>query len=272
MNRARLTVAFLRAHPREAARALEQLNASDVSALLAAMPGRVAAPVIGRLPPGFAARSLASLRTRRWCGCWRRLSTRRSQRCCATCRRSDARACSTSCLQPRRRSRMLLRYPRTVSRRWPNRGADARPGMRCARCWRGSRPRATTSAIFSTSLTRSGGCAPRCARPAAACLAVDVGGRRRGGGRAGAAGAGRTAHGARPRRLDAVLDLPVVERNGRLVGALRQGVLIHAVERGPRVRVRRDASSLRRSPRAAGRDGGAAAVAGQRAAGRAAPG
>jgi len=62
MNRARdLTMAFLRAHPGEAARVLEQLTALEASALLAALPGRVAAPVASRLPPGFAARSIEPL-------------------------------------------------------------------------------------------------------------------------------------------------------------------------------------------------------------------
>lgn len=61
MNRARdLSVAFLRRHPGEAARVLEQLKAEQAGALLLSLPGRVAAPVVSRLPPAFAARSLTA--------------------------------------------------------------------------------------------------------------------------------------------------------------------------------------------------------------------
>jgi len=248
MNRAKdLTVAFLRAHPREAARALEQLNASDVSALLAAMPGRVAAPVIGRLPPGFAARSLASLPDEAVVRLLRRLSTpaiaallrhlpeeRRA-------RLLDELPAATAVA-----SRMLLRYPEdSIAALADTEVLTARPGdavrevlarLKAASDDVGDflyivdeerRLRATVrpASLLHASASMS----------VAAVEVVDVPA-------LPAQAAPRTVrdHAGWTR----FSTLPVVERNGRLVGALRQGVLIHAVERGPRVRVRRDASSL----------------------------
>jgi len=62
MERGRdLSIAFLRSHPVDAARVLEQLSASETSALLGTVPGRIAAPVVARLSQGFAARCLTTL-------------------------------------------------------------------------------------------------------------------------------------------------------------------------------------------------------------------
>jgi len=57
-----LSVAFMRAHPAEAARALETVEPLESAALLARVPARLAAPVLAAMLPSAAARSLAGLR------------------------------------------------------------------------------------------------------------------------------------------------------------------------------------------------------------------
>lgn len=248
MNRAKdLTVAFLRAHPREAARVLEQLNATDASALFAAMPGRVAAPVVARLPPGFAARSLASLPDEAVVRLLRRLVTpaiaallrhlpeERRTRLLDELPAATAVAC-----------RMLLRYPEdSVAALADTEVLTARPAdavrevlarLKAAADDVGDflyivdeerRLRATVrpASLLHASPSMS----------VAAVEAVDV----------PALPAQSSPRGVRDHAgWTRFSTLPVVERNGRLVGALRQGVLIHALERGPRLRLRRDASSL----------------------------
>jgi len=54
-----LSVAFLRKHPAEAARVLEQAEPTLTAALLPSIPGRVAGPLLSRLLPAFAAQVLA---------------------------------------------------------------------------------------------------------------------------------------------------------------------------------------------------------------------
>jgi len=56
-----LSVAFLRKHPAEAARVLEQAEPRLTGALLPAIPGRVAGPVLARLLPAFAAQALVEI-------------------------------------------------------------------------------------------------------------------------------------------------------------------------------------------------------------------
>lgn len=56
-----LTVAFLEAHPREAARELEAMPVAETAALLAALPARVVAPVFTEMQPRDAADGLAAL-------------------------------------------------------------------------------------------------------------------------------------------------------------------------------------------------------------------
>lgn len=56
-----LTVAFLDAHPREAARELEAMPVAETAALLAALPARVVAPVFAEMQPRDAAEGLAAL-------------------------------------------------------------------------------------------------------------------------------------------------------------------------------------------------------------------
>ncbi len=56
-----LTLAFLEAHPDDAARVLEHLGNEQVAALLDSVPVRLAAPVLAYMLPAMAARSLAQL-------------------------------------------------------------------------------------------------------------------------------------------------------------------------------------------------------------------
>lgn len=56
-----LTLAFLSAHPPEAARVLERLPAADAAALFANVPARIGAPVISGMLPAAAARVLNAL-------------------------------------------------------------------------------------------------------------------------------------------------------------------------------------------------------------------
>ena len=56
-----LTLAFLEAHPDDAARVLEHLANEQVAALLGSVPVRLAAPVLAHMLPAVAARSLAQL-------------------------------------------------------------------------------------------------------------------------------------------------------------------------------------------------------------------
>ncbi len=56
-----LTLAFMRAHPAEAARALERVPPADAAALFARVPARLAAGVLEAMLPTAAARSAAAL-------------------------------------------------------------------------------------------------------------------------------------------------------------------------------------------------------------------
>lgn len=56
-----LTHAFMRAHPAEAARALESVDAATVAGLFARAPSRLGAPVLAAMPPASAARTLDAL-------------------------------------------------------------------------------------------------------------------------------------------------------------------------------------------------------------------
>ena len=248
MSRAKdLTVAFLRAHPGEAARVLEQLNATDASALLAAVPGRVAAPVVGRLPPGFAARSLASLPDEAVVRLLRRLGTppiAALLRHLPEARRTRLldelpAATAVGC-------RMLLRYPEdSIAALADSDVLIARPAEAVREVL--ARLKAASDDIGDFLYVVDEERRLRaCLRPAsllhasasmsvAAVEAVDVPALP-----AQAAPRSVRDHAGWTR----FSTLPVVERNGRLVGALRQGVLIQAVERGPRRRVTRDSNAL----------------------------
>jgi magnesium transporter len=59
-----LTLAFVTAHPAEAARILERLNAADAAALFERVPARAGAPVLTAMLPSVAARILAALEAR----------------------------------------------------------------------------------------------------------------------------------------------------------------------------------------------------------------
>jgi magnesium transporter len=56
-----LSLAFMRAHPAEAARVLESLAPAQAAELLARAPARLAAPVLASMRPNAAARALAGL-------------------------------------------------------------------------------------------------------------------------------------------------------------------------------------------------------------------
>jgi magnesium transporter len=56
-----LTLAFLGAHPLQAARVLESLSVADAAALLAEVPARIGAPVLAAMLPPAAARVVAAL-------------------------------------------------------------------------------------------------------------------------------------------------------------------------------------------------------------------
>jgi magnesium transporter len=56
-----LSLAFMRAHPAEAARVLEALAPAQAAALLARLPARLVAPVLSAMRPNAAARGLAGL-------------------------------------------------------------------------------------------------------------------------------------------------------------------------------------------------------------------
>jgi len=60
-----LSLAFMRAHPAEAARVLEALEPAGSAALLAQMPSRLAAPVFAAMLPDAAARSLVAMEDER---------------------------------------------------------------------------------------------------------------------------------------------------------------------------------------------------------------
>ena len=59
-----LTLAFVTAHPAEAARILERLNASDAAALFDRVPARAGAPVLTAMLPSAAARVKVTMPTR----------------------------------------------------------------------------------------------------------------------------------------------------------------------------------------------------------------
>jgi magnesium transporter len=56
-----LSLAFMRAHPAEAARVLESVGPAAAAALLARVPARLAGPVLAAMLPNAAARTLASV-------------------------------------------------------------------------------------------------------------------------------------------------------------------------------------------------------------------
>lgn len=56
-----LSLAFMRAHPAQAARVLEALAPAETAALLARVPARLGAPVLAAMLPNAAARSLSGL-------------------------------------------------------------------------------------------------------------------------------------------------------------------------------------------------------------------
>jgi Mg/Co/Ni transporter MgtE len=231
-----LTIAFLRAHPTEAARALESLDPRETAALIAAVPGRVAAPVVSRLLPGFAARSveplsdesavrlLRRLSTPAAASLLRHLDTSRRARLLAELPRATAVACG-----------LLLRYPEdsigaladtdvlTVLPSTPVRDVLAR--LRSARDDAGDffyvvdeERRLRVCLRPATLLHATGALSVGALEPARVPVLPAQ---------------------AAPRSVrdhpgwSSHSTLPVVDRDGRLIGALRQSVLMQALTRTP---------------------------------------
>jgi Mg/Co/Ni transporter MgtE len=231
-----LTIAFLRAHPTEAARALESLDPRETAALIAAVPGRVAAPVVSRLLPGFAARSVELLSDESAVRLLRRLSTpaaasllrhldaSRRTRLLGELPRATAVACG-----------LLLRYPEdsigaladtdvlTVLPSTPVRDVLAR--LRSARDDAGDffyvvdeerrlRVCLRPAALLHATGTLSVGALEPARVPVLPAQAAP---------RSVRDHPGWSSHST----------LPVVDRDGRLIGALRQSVLMQALARAP---------------------------------------
>lgn len=231
-----LTVAFLRAHPTEAARVLEQLQPGETAGLLSAVPGRIAAPVVSRLVPAFAARAIDSVADENVVRLLRRLTT-------------PAAAALLRHVAEQRRARLLAELP----------GAMA---VACRLLLR--YPEDSVGALADTTVTTLLPAAPvrevlarlktahddvgdflyvvdderflrACLRPAAllhvtGTLSV---------GALDPVRVPRLAAQAAPRSVrdhpgwNHYSTLPVVDRDGRLIGALRQSVLMQALDRAP---------------------------------------
>jgi len=248
MSRANdLTVAFLRNHPAEAARVLEQLDGAETTSVLVAVPGRVAAPVVARLPPGYAARCLDRVADDVIVRLLRRLSVPAAAallRHFADARRQQIlndlpTAVAVGC-------RVLLRYPEDSV------GALADTEVFVARP--AESVREVLARIKSAShdigdfvyVVDDERVLRACLRPASLLLApqtMSIAG-------AEAADAPPLSAQAAPRSVrdhagwTRYSTLPVVERNGRLVGSLRQGVLIQALEQGVARRSSREREAL----------------------------
>jgi len=236
MNRARdLSVAFLRNHPGEAARVLEQLKAEAAGALLLSVPGRVAAPVVARLPPGFAARSLAATPNEPVVRLLRRMNV-------------PATAALLRHLPDARRQQLLNELPATtavgcrVLLRYPEDSIGALADTEVLTALPVESVREVLARIKGA--TRDIGDflyivdeerrLRACIRPAALLLAppsMSVAG-------AESADVPVLPAQAAPRSIrdhggwTRYSTLPVIERSGRLVGALRQGVLIQVLAQG----------------------------------------
>jgi len=248
MNRARdLSVAFLRTHPGEAARVLEQLKADEAGALLLSVPGRVAAPVVARLPPAFAARCLAATPNEPVVRLLRRMNV-------------PATASLLRHLpEPRRQyllnelpaatavgCRMLLRYPEdSIGALADTEVLTALPAESVrevlARIKLATRDIGDFLYIVDEERRLRA-----CVRPANLLLApptMSVAG-------AEPADAPVLPAQAAPRSIrdhtgwTRYSTLPVVERSGRLVGALRQGVLIQVLAQGGAAPAKREADAL----------------------------
>jgi len=248
MNRGKdLTVAFLRTHPAEAARVLEQLDAGDTVSVLTSVPGRVAAPVMSRLPPGYAARCLAGISDDVVVRLLRRLHVpaaaallrhvpdSRRQRILEELPAATAVGC-----------RVLLRYPEdSIGALADTEVFTARPAESVREVL--ARLRSATQDvgdfIYVVDDDRN---LRACLRPASLLLApatMSIAG-------AEAADVPALSAQSAPRSVrdhagwTRFSTLPVTERNGRLVGALRQGVLIQALEQGTGRRIPREREAL----------------------------
>jgi len=231
-----LTVAFLRTHPTEAARVLEQLQPTETSALLSAVPGRIAAPVVSRLVPSFAARALTNVADEAVVRLLRRLTTPAAA---AVLRHigSDRRtrlltelpsAMAVAC-------RLLLRYPEdTVGALADTTVSTLMPAMPVREVL--ARLKSVHDdvgdflyVVDDERFLRA------CLRPSALLHATGT----MSVGALDPVQVPRLAAQAAPRSVrdhpgwNSFSTLPVVDRSGRLIGALRQSALMQALDRAP---------------------------------------
>ena len=233
-----LTVAFLRAHPAEGARVLERLDTAEISALWSALPGRVAAPVVARLSPRLAARSVETLADEKLVRLLRRLTTPSVAallRYLPEVRRAQVidelpAATGVAC-------RVLLRYPedsvgalantdvltalpgdsvRDVLTRLKTLRDDVGDFLYIVDDERRLRACVRPASLLHVAGTMSIGAVDSVNVPALPAQAAPHSIRDH---------AGWTRFST----------LPVVDRQGRLVGDLRQGALVHVLEQPPRV-------------------------------------
>ena len=248
MNHARdLTIAFLRAHPAEGARVLERLDTAEIGALWSALPGRVAAPVVARLTPRQAARSVDALADDNLVRLLRRMTTPSVAallRHLPEARRARLidelpAATGVAC-------RVLLRYPEDSVGALANTDVfTALPGDSVRDVL--ARLKALRDDIGDFLFIVDGERRLRaCVRPASllhvagtmsigAVDAVDVPALP-----AQAAPQSIRDHAGWTR----FSTLPVVDRQGRLVGALRQSALVRVLEQQPREHLEREAGTM----------------------------
>jgi len=243
-----LTLAFLRAHPTEAARVLEQLQPAETAGLLGSVPGRIAAPVVSRLVPAFAARTLGNVADESVVRLLRRLTTPAAA---AVLRHIDeerrARLLTEMPSAMAVACRLLLRYPedsigaladttvmtllpatpvREVLARLKSAHDDVGDFLYVVDDERFLRACLRPAALLHVTGTMSVGAldpvrVPRLAAQAAPASVRDHPG------------------------WSSFSILPVVDRDGRLIGALRQSILMQALDRAPaKPTLEGDASTL----------------------------
>jgi len=228
-----LTLAFVEAHPADAARVLETLPAAESAALFARVPPRLGAPVLAAMLPPTAARTVLSLEDERAMGL---LSALGAQAAVAVLRHVS---------EPRRTtlidglptaaavaSRMLLGYPEDTVGAWTDTDVvtlapEVRVGDALARV-RVARDDASVVHVVGPD-ERLLGIVDLVALVRAP-ESADVGHLMR---RADAvvAAVAPLAGAASHRGWERASILPVVERGDRLIGVLRRGTLMRALAR-----------------------------------------
>jgi magnesium transporter len=231
-----LTLAYLRMHPTEAARVLEQLPFAETAVLLGAVPGRIAAPVLSRLVPSFAARSLANVADDSVVRLLRRLTT-------------PAAAAVLRHIGEERRARLLGELPSAMAvacrllLRYPEDSVGALADTTVLTLLPAT-PVREVLARFKSAQDDVGDFLyvvdderflRACLRPAALLHVTGT----MSVGALDPVPVSRLAAQAAPRSVrdhpgwNSFSTLPVVDRDGRLIGALRQSVLMQALDRTP---------------------------------------